>query len=395
MRKTLAVLVMLCFTAIVSFAQNYVTLYENCNYSGRNQRLAPGNYRYYQLGIGNDKLSSMRVPGNLKVTIYEHDNYSGNSQTYYANTTCLPAEWNDKASSVVVERVQDQPDNNPKEDVTFYSDCSYRGITRTLKPGRYTGAQLGTLKYSIASFIISGNLQVRAYINNTELSGYHVNFEEDMQCLASAHRDRIGSLEILVRSDLPGSGTGGDQYVTMYSECQYGGNGLRLMPGYYRGDDLGILKYKASSIQVPTGMRVKAYLNNDNLTGSSYNISSDINCMSSSLRNRIGSLVIEETGSGTGSGNGNNQDRERVVIYEHEDYKGRSATLLPGMYSSMAQAGFLDNALSSLELPPGYRVVLYEHENFGGKSYTILRSKSKFYLSGWEDKTSSIAVYKE
>jgi hypothetical protein len=61
----------------------------------------------------------------------------------------------------------------------------------------------------------------------------------------------------------------------------------------------------------------------------------------------------------------------------------------------MAEAGFPDDALSSLVVPEGYRVVLYEHPNFGGKSYTINNTKTQFYISGWNDKTSSIRVYRD
>jgi hypothetical protein len=74
---------------------------------------------------------------------------------------------------------------------------------------------------------------------------------------------------------------------------------------------------------------------------------------------------------------------------------GQSATLLPGNYSNMAQVGFPDNALSSLTVPAGFRVVLYEFENFQGKSYSITQSKPGFLISGWNDKTSSIAVFRD
>jgi hypothetical protein len=179
----------------------------------------------------------------------------------------------------------------------------------------------------------------------------------------------------------------------MFSECSYGGNALRLMPGYYPGDKLGILKNGISSIQVPSGFRVKAFVNSENLSGQSYTITTDISCMNANMRNRIASLVIEETGNGN-----NNNDypgAERVVLYVDEDYRGQSVSLLPGTYSSMSQVGFPDNAMSSLTVPAGYRVVIYEDENFRGRSYTITNSKPKFYMSGWSDKTSSIAVYRE
>jgi hypothetical protein len=76
------------------------------------------------------------------------------------------------------------------------------------------------------------------------------------------------------------------------------------------------------------------------------------------------------------------------------NYQGQSATILPGTYATMAQAGFYNDAISSLRVPQGYRVVLYEHENFKGKTYTLTSDKSVFTLSGWNDKASSIAVYR-
>jgi hypothetical protein len=110
------------------------------------------------------------------------------------------------------------------------------------------------------------------------------------------------------------------------------------------------------------------------------------------MKNRIGSLVIEEKNN---QGNYPPQNAEKVILYADILYKGQSTEILPGTYKTMAEAGFIDNALSSLIVPPGYRVVLYEFENFGGRSYTITASKSMFTLSGWNDKASSIAVYRD
>jgi hypothetical protein len=130
--------------------------------------------------------------------------------------------------------------------------------------------------------------------------------------------------------------------------------------------------------------------------GTYYTLSENISCMNSSINNRIGSITIEETYS---SNNNNNQypanAYEKVVIFSDANYKGQSVSLLPGTYSTMGQLGFPDNALSSLTVPIGYRVVIYEFENFAGKSYTITASKPGFIISGWNDKTSSIAVYRD
>jgi hypothetical protein len=385
-----------CFLSLSLGAQNnYVTLHEDCNYGGKRFFLEAGTYREYQMKIDNDKLSSFQIPAGMKVTIYEHDNFQGRSQTYSANIACLDANWNDQASSIVIESSYYQPGGNYNDYVTFYSDCNARGFARTLRPGTYTGSDLGNLKNNISSFSVYGNLRVRVYINNDNATGYYNTFDASQTCLGSSYNDKISSLVIEYKPN-NGGGTGGvntGSFVIFYEDCNYGGNNMRLQPGYYQGDKLGMFRYDISSVEVPSGMRVKVFTN-ESLSGSSYTISENNSCLSSTLNNRIGSFVIEETSYG-GNNNYPPNTGSAVVIYSDDNYRGQSATIYPGTYSTMAQAGFPDNALSSLTVPAGFRVVLYEFENFGGKSYTITQSKTGFTFSGWNDKTSSIAVYRD
>ncbi|HUR66505.1 MAG TPA: peptidase inhibitor family I36 protein [Chitinophagaceae bacterium] len=387
----------LLFTVLT--AQNYVTLYEDCNYRGRSYFLEAGTYRGYQMKISNDRLSSMQVPAGMKVTIYEHDNYSGRSKTFLSNTYCLDESWNDMASSIVVEGTQQY--QNPNDYIVFYNDCYSKGYSRSLGPGTYSGNDLGILKNNISSFMIYGNLRLRVYTQNDNTSGYYADFEQTQNCLTSSFNDKIKSLVIESRGG-GGYGNGGynnnyggNNSVTVYTECNYRGNSLKLKPGYYEGDKLGLLKYDISSIEIPSNLVAKVYVNNDYLSGSYYTLSDNTNCMSSTLNNRIGSLIIEEKGYNNNNNNYPPDANQRVILYVDEDYKGQSVSLLPGTYSNMAQIGFPDNAMSSLTVPEGYRVVIYDNENFTGKSYTITASKNRFYLSGWSDKTSSIAVYRD
>ncbi|MEQ1678488.1 MAG: hypothetical protein ABL876_17465 [Chitinophagaceae bacterium] len=403
MYRKLLVFTSLLFTAFIVTAQNYVTLHENCGYGGKSYFLEPGTYRGYQMKIGNDKLSSIQIPYGFKVTIYENDAFMGNSKTYTANTSCLEAGWNDMASSIVVENNYNQGGYSQNDYVTFYNDTYSKGYSQSLRPGSYSGAQLGSLKYNISSFKINGNLRVKLYINNESYSGYAVTYDASQNSLPDNQNDKTGSLVIEYNTGLPnnngdnGGGYASTSFATLYTDCNYGGNALRLMPGYYSGDKLGLLKYSIASIQVPSNLRVKAFINNDNLYGQSSTISENISCLDYNLKNKIGSVVVEERNGYYGGGGGQNPyGNETVIIYTDGNYKGQSAALLPGTYSTMSQAsGFPDKALSSLKVPPGYRVVLYEYVNFGGKSYTITESKSGFIISGWNDKASSIKVYRD
>jgi hypothetical protein len=399
MNKKQAFLCVLFYIPVALSAQNYVTLHDQCNYSGRQYTLEPGNYRTYQIKIDNDKLSSIQIPAGMKVTIYENDKFEGRSNTYTSNTTCLDA-WRNTTSSLIVENTyNNQPPSGQNEYVTFYNDCYSKGYSQSLRPGTYSGSQLGSSRYNISSFTIYGNLRVRIYLNSENLNGASATLDASQSCLLSNYSDKIGSLIIEYKPTQPiypsTSGTAGTgSYATLFTDCNYNGNALRLMPGTYQGDKLGLLKYNASSIQLSSNLRARVYLDNEYISGSSYLIESDNNCMNSNLRNRIGSLVIEEKYGNSNSNTYPPSSNETVIIYTDGNYKGQSASLLPGTYTSMAQAGFPDDALSSLTVPPGYKVILYEYENFKGKNYTITESKSGFLLSGWNDKASSIAVYR-
>jgi hypothetical protein len=390
-KKILFILIAIC-TYSLAMAQQ-VAVYSECSYTGQSGYLSVGRYFSYQLKVANDRLSSIQVPYGMKITIYEHDNFQGRSKTYNSSTPCLETEWRNLASSFIVENENAQQ-GGQNDYVVFYNDCYQRGVSQTLRPGTYTGSQLGSLKYNVSSFTVSGNLRVKLYLNNEYASGNATTYEASVYCLPQSQNDKTGSLVI---EYIPGVQSGGnsgnsDEFATFYTECDFRGNALRLMPGTYSGTKLGLMKNSIASIQVPPSLRVKAY-SSENMFGSSSLLTDDVNCLDQNLRNRIASLVVEYR---NGVGNTQQGGNENVIIYADANYQGQSATLLPGNYSTMAAAGnFPNDAISSVYVPQGYRVVLYELENFGGKSTTLTASRSSFFLSNWNDKTSSIAVYKD
>ena len=378
-----------------AISQNYITLHEDCNFQGKSYYLETGNHRLYQIKIGNDRLSSIQIPYGFKVTIYADDNFSGNSKTFTENVTCLEPEWNNMASSIVVENTN-YLQGNLSDYVVFYNDCYSKGFSRTLRPGIYKGNDLGELKNNISSFNIFGNLRIRVFINNENASGYYNTFEDNQSCLGNSYNDKISSLVIEYKPYIPGNTTGlsNGKFAAFYTECSYSGNAIRLMPGYYSGEKLGLFKYSIASVEIPAHLRVKVFINNDNLNGQSATLSVNSSCLDYNLRNKIGSLVVEEKEGGNYGGGNNLPVTETVMIYSDANYRGQSVSVLPGTYTTMAMAGgFPDNALSSIKVPSGFRVVLYESENFRGKSFTISESRSGF-TAAWNDKISSIIVYR-
>ncbi|HMT74139.1 MAG TPA: beta/gamma crystallin-related protein [Chitinophagaceae bacterium] len=400
MNRKLITTSVLLLTAAFVYAQNYITLHEDCNYGGKSYFLEAGTYKMYQMRIGNDRLSCIQIPYGFKVTIYENDDFYGKSKTYTGNVPCLETEWNDMASSIVVENSNYQQ-GNPSDYVVFYTDCYSKGIYRSLRPGTYKGADLGEFKNNISSFYIYGNLRVRVYTNNESATGYYNTFESSQSCLSNNYNDKISSLVIEYKPNTSSGNNSGNiggigNFATFYSECNYGGNAIRLQPGYYSSEKLGVLKYAIESAQVPANLQVKVFINNDNLYGDSKILTGNTNCMDYSLKDKIGSMVIETKSGSSGGNNSNLPTYDAVVIYTDANYKGQSSYLLPGSYFTMSQAGgFPAKALSSLHVPPGFKVVIYEEENFGGKSMTITDSRSGFSFSNWNDRAASIKVYRD
>lgn len=77
--------------------------YEHCDYNGAVSELAPGSYDIGAMGIGNDAISSIRIPSGLKVTLYEHAGFQGRSIDLTSDTPCLVNNgFNDFTSSIKI-----------------------------------------------------------------------------------------------------------------------------------------------------------------------------------------------------------------------------------------------------------------------------------------------------
>lgn len=89
----------------VSELNSRVVIYQSGCFTGSCIDFAPGQYDVDKLGIGNDKLSSIKVPKGLKVTIYEHAQFKGNSISYTSDVEYVGKDFDDICSSLIVEKV--------------------------------------------------------------------------------------------------------------------------------------------------------------------------------------------------------------------------------------------------------------------------------------------------
>lgn len=94
------------------------------------QVLHPGLYDVGDLGIGNDAISSLRVPSGWQVLLYEDSRFSGDRRGVASDTADLGG-FNDRTSSIMITGPAD------RTPVMIFSDRQYGGSSQALWPGLY------------------------------------------------------------------------------------------------------------------------------------------------------------------------------------------------------------------------------------------------------------------
>ncbi|MBR3644899.1 MAG: RICIN domain-containing protein, partial [Lachnospiraceae bacterium] len=92
-----------------STASGDVYIYQDINYGGRSASLGVGKFNLAALqakGFRNDDLTAIKCPWGYKVTLYADDNFSGASKVITADTSWIGSDWNDRTSSIKVEKAK-------------------------------------------------------------------------------------------------------------------------------------------------------------------------------------------------------------------------------------------------------------------------------------------------
>jgi hypothetical protein len=189
-----------------------ITIYDDCNYGGRSYRMGIGYHRANDLGIGNDKLSSIRVPSGYRVTLYENDNFGGATTVITNDNSCVSRDWNDRTSSILVERNNYNNNYNNNYDnyynqgnnkksyntpsggmVTVYQDCNYGGSSRNLNSGYHRANDLGVGNDAISAIYVPRGWQVTLYYDDN-FSGRSMQVSYSMECLPKDWNDKVSSI---------------------------------------------------------------------------------------------------------------------------------------------------------------------------------------------------------
>lgn len=379
-----------------------VTLYMH-DFSGASKELPPGQYEAADFGaIGNDQLSSVKVPKGMTVTLYEHSGLKGRSLTLTGDTRAsflVKNNFNDAASSlivtaapppsvvtpvVIVAPVILQPSPDPhapapptaapaKPKVTIYQG-DFNGMSGTVEPGWYDSDQLMIGNDELSSIQIPFGYRVTLF-EHQEFKGRslvlmgdtHPAFLED-----NDFNNRTSSLKVQA---LP--------MVTIY-EGDFSGKSASLMPGRYGPDELGIFTDDLSSVKVPQGMQVTLY-EHRGYQGFSLLLKQDANTAylrANFFDNITSSVEVVQV----------ENVLPMVTLYQ-DDFSGPSKQLPAGKYDYHF-LGIDNKSLSSIRIPRGLRVTLYEFGGFEGRTLELRSDASTSILTAnnFNNTASSVRI---
>jgi predicted alpha-1,6-mannanase (GH76 family) len=163
------------------------------NYGGGSSpQIGTGSFTMTQLGalgVGNDSVSSLRIPTGWQVILYQNDNFTGTSWTFTSDTSYVGAAANDQMTSCKIQTTG----------VIFYKDASYGGgRSQTIAKGNYTMSQLGAKGVPndwASSLRVPPGWTVIMY-QNDNFTGTSWTFNADSGWVGAAANDQMTSCKI-------------------------------------------------------------------------------------------------------------------------------------------------------------------------------------------------------
>ncbi len=294
--KTTATLTLLLFVATITNVFSQITVYKDCDYKGASQRLFVGEYRADQLGVGNDQISSIKIPNGLKVIAFQDNDFRGGSQTIKGDQNCLTGDWNDHISSIRVERnyptntkpVNDRNPGASKSMITVYEDNNFRGKSFQFAPKGNWNVKDGFPNDRISSIRVPRGLKITVYTDDFQ-KGFSRTFTSDVSSFDVSLNDKVSSITV---ERVNGNTGPGSKLAVLYRDCDFRGSSLELGQGAYGANSLGkIGNDQLSSLRLPSGWQAVLYAD-DNFRGRSMTITSDTNCLPRDFNDSVSSMII-------------------------------------------------------------------------------------------------------
>jgi len=140
-------------TLMTEDSRSRPAIFEHVEFTGRRQDLTAGRYDLSQITIGNDVVSSVKVPQGWRVTLFLDSGFKGASKVLVADARSLP-DFNDKTSSILVEET-----SRP----IVYEHIGFAGRSQSLSAGRYDIGSLRIGNDVISSVRVPNGWRVTLY----------------------------------------------------------------------------------------------------------------------------------------------------------------------------------------------------------------------------------------
>lgn len=327
-----------------------VTVYDG-NFEGVSKKLGAGKYSAAGMGVGDNALSSIKVPEGLRVTLYEQPNYKGKSLILKAEdapTAYFAAhQFDNVVSSMAVELI-------PR--VTLYQN-NYDGRASSFEPGYYYMGDIPVGNDEVSSVKVLPGVWVLLFEHNN-FGGRSLLLTQDatLDFMTGKDFDNTTSSMIVGSTDDP------LPVVTLY-DGDRAEPFKKLTPGEYPLLDVG--NNTLSSVEIPRGLKVTLF-ENAGYEGRSMEITQSVGTdfmKQYEFDDLTSSLIIEQR-----------DPRDLVVKIYSGSYEGFSQDLVPGKYSAQdVQIGTKD--LTSLRVPHGMEVLMFAEDNFKGVTDKVDRDK--------------------
>lgn len=341
------------------------------DFTGFSKNLKPGRYDIDALGVGNDELSSVKVPRGYRVTLYEHDGWTGRALVLTQNSPTAFLEdnnFNNVTSSLSIEELP----------VVTIFQGDFSGASKSFEPGRYSRDSLGIGNDELSSVKVPAGMRVTLY-EDKNFQWSSLVLTEDANTAFLNKNDFNNKTSSLIIEQLENV----MPMITVYQD-DFSGPAKSLPAGRYDYPYLGIGNNSLSSIRIPRGFRVTLY-EHSAFEGRTLELRRDAHTdllIANNFNDVATSMVVEQIPPG-----------DLVVTLFRDSYSGVSLTLTPGRYTADHLTNSIgDNQLSSARVPEGMRVILFEDDHFTGRSVTLEANADFTGIKSFNDHTSSIIV---
>jgi hypothetical protein len=144
-----------------------------------------------QLSIGNDSLSSLKVPQGLVARLYDHYHFQGRFIDIKEDTPVISQFWNDRTSSIIVYGEAEQPP--VIKEVMIFEHANYAGKSQTLQKGKYDTAQITIGNDSLSSALVPYGMVLRLY-EHANFQGAFIDIRDDTLAVSMDWNDRTSSI---------------------------------------------------------------------------------------------------------------------------------------------------------------------------------------------------------